>query len=93
MIPSEKRLHNLLATDLFNRPDNGKSYEYIDRVQSKLGERVRCLDEDGELRIFPIKITNLYITDYKYNLNKSGCRTSVALNKTLDQLFWEDENE
>jgi len=67
-------------------PDNGKSYECIERIQTKLGERVRCLDQDGKLRIFPINITNLYITDFKEVSDQGDCKTSVDDLLTLKEL-------
>ena len=58
-------------------PDNGKSYEYIERIHSKLGERVMCSDEAGKLRIFPISITNLLISSISECAEKHNCVTLV----------------
>ena len=58
-------------------PENGKNYDYLELVQTKVGDRVRCMDEKGNLRIFPVNITNLYkSTDYN-RLEEGGCIVSV----------------
>ena len=51
---------------------------------------MRCLDDDGKLRIFPVNITNLYITDIKNSLGGGGCEASVddliSLKELVDAL-------
>ena len=69
-------------------PENGKNYEYLELVRSKTGDRVRCLDKEGELRIFPVNITNLYEpTDYM-RLKEGGCIVSandlISLKELVD---------
>ena len=58
-------------------PENGKQYEYIELIHSRTGDRVRCLDEHGKLRIFPVKITSLYEQTDHERLIKGGCIVST----------------
>jgi len=41
-------------------PDNGKEYEYLERIRTNKEDKIRCIDENGKLRIFQTKITDMY---------------------------------
>ena len=43
-------------------PGNGKEYEYLERIRTNKEDRVRCLDENGKVRFFQTKITDVYET-------------------------------
>jgi hypothetical protein len=71
-------------------PENGKKYEILELVHSKGGDRVRCLDEQGELRIFSVNITNQCNPTDHERLTEGGCIVSaddlVSLKKLVDAL-------
>jgi hypothetical protein len=58
-------------------PENGKKYELIERTKSRHGDRVRCLDERGIVRIFPLNITNLYTPPDIKRLEDGVCMASA----------------
>jgi hypothetical protein len=45
-------------------------YVYLGQVKLLYGEYVRCLNEQGRVREFPVKLTNLHIpTECSANMN------------------------
>ena len=58
-------------------PENGKIYEFLGLVQLKTGDHVRCLDEEGKLRFFPVSITDMKAPADSERLGKGGCIVSV----------------
>ena len=58
---TDNNLSNSITTIIITHPfhpDKGKEYEYLGQTT----EHVRCMDNKGNIRLFPIKNTNLYIT-------------------------------
>ena len=58
---TDNNLSNGVATIIITHPfhpDKGKEFEFLGQTT----EYVRCLDEKGNIRLFPIKNTNLHIS-------------------------------
>jgi len=54
-------------------PENGKVYELLGKSQSKFGERVTVLDDQGRKRVFSINMTDLYISTTSEHLADDHC--------------------
>jgi len=55
-IKNNDGIERIVITHPFH-PDNGKEFKYLGQAN----ERVRCLDKQGNIRLFPINSTNLHI--------------------------------
>jgi len=69
-------------------PDKGKKYEYLGRVKYEYAECVKCVDEHGEIKVFPITYTDLHA--YDESVIGNGCVMTVenllALKKLTDSI-------
>jgi hypothetical protein len=58
-------------------PDKGKAYEFLGKVKKKHVDYVRCLCEHGEVRLFPLTFTDLFIAATPESSNTSDCVMSL----------------
>ena len=95
---AKKRLHNakklpkgvktITITHPYH-PDKEKIYEYLGRVKYEYAECVKCLNEHGEINVFPITYTNLHT--YDESVIGNGCAMTVenllSLKKLVDSVL------
>ena len=89
----KKRLHNkkkilegvktITVTHPYH-PDKDKIYEYVGRVKYEYAECVKCVDEHGKIKVFPVTYTNLHT--YDESVIGNGCEMTVENLFSLKEL-------
>jgi hypothetical protein len=86
---TSKKLSDGIATIVITHPfhpDRGNSFECLGQTK----KHVKCLDERGNIRLFPINITNLYIATISERSADGSYIASVddllALKELIDSL-------
>ena len=68
-------------------PFKGKEYEYLGQANGY----VRCLDEQGKIRLFPVRYTNLYTSIVDKRSSEDDCILSfddfLMLKELLDAIL------
>jgi len=91
---AKKRLHNkkkipkgdkkITITHPFH-PEKDKVYEYVGHIKYEYAECVKCVDEHGEINVFPITYTNLHT--YDESVIGNGCAMTIEHLLTLKELL------
>ena len=92
----KKRLHNskklpkgvktITITHPYH-PEKDKVYEYIGHMKYEYAECVKCVDEHGEINVFPITYTDLHT----YDESVIGKEVQETVEKALELYFAQQE--